>query len=87
MSVVNISPLANRILCLATNKLAIFLQNMLWKSYLKLNLEQLSHSMSVVNIFHLAVTKENKSHGQKKKIHCKHTMEKMFQIEFSITFP
>ena len=68
-------------------KLAIFLQDMLWKSCLELNFEQLSHSMSVVNIFYLAVTKENMSHGHSKNIHYRHTMEKLFQIEFLTTFP
>ena len=39
---------------LATAKLAIFLQNILWESCSKFNLEQLSHSMFCKNIARLA---------------------------------
>ena len=35
---------------LATAKISIFLQNMLWKTCRKLNFEQLFHSMSVANM-------------------------------------
>ena len=43
---------------LATAKISIFLQNMLWKTCRKLNFEQLFHSMSVQNMAILAVAKE-----------------------------
>ena len=35
---------------LATAKISIFLQNMLWKTFRKLNFEKLFHSMSVANM-------------------------------------
>ena len=41
-----------------TAKLAIFLQDILWESCLKLNFEQLSHSMFCKNIASLAVAME-----------------------------
>ena len=64
MFVANIAGLASiqgKLVSLATTKqakLAIFATDMLWESCLKLNLEQLSHSMSVANITSLAVAKE-----------------------------
>ena len=45
---------------IATAKLAIFLQNILWESCCKLNLEQLSHSMFCKNIASLAVAMETR---------------------------
>ena len=49
---------------LATAKLAIFGTDILWKSCFKLNLEQLFHTMSIVNITILAVARKNMSiHG------------------------
>ena len=46
---------------LATAKLAIFGTDILWKSCFKLNLEQLFHTMSIVNITILAVARKNMS--------------------------
>ena len=46
------------IFLLATAKIATFTMDIVWESCLKLNLEQLSHSMSVANIASLAVSKE-----------------------------
>ena len=43
---------------LATAKLAIFATDILWESCSKLNLKQLSYSMSVANIASLAVARE-----------------------------
>ena len=43
---------------LATAKLAIFVTDILKKSCLKTNLEQLFHSMSLANIASLAVAKD-----------------------------
>ena len=43
---------------LATVKLAIFVTDILWKNCLKLNLEQLSHSISLSNVASLAVAKD-----------------------------
>ena len=43
---------------IATAKLAIFLQNILWESCLKLDFEQLSHSMFCKNIASLAAARE-----------------------------
>ena len=46
---------------LATAKLAIFGTDILWKSCSKLNLEQLFHTMSIVNVASLAVARKNVS--------------------------
>ena len=46
---------------LATAKLAIFATDMLWESCSKLNFEQLSHTMSIVNVAILAVARKNVS--------------------------
>ena len=46
---------------LATAKLAIFATDILWESCFKLNFEQLSHTMSIVNVDILAVTRKNMS--------------------------
>ena len=46
---------------LATAKLAIFGTDILWKSFSKLDLEQLSHNMSIVNVAILAVARKNMS--------------------------
>ena len=40
-----------------TAKIATFTMDIVWESYSKFNLEQLSHSMSVANIASLAVAK------------------------------
>jgi len=50
--------IAMDIFFLATAKIATFTMDIVWESCLKLNLEQLSHSMSVENIASLAVAKE-----------------------------
>ena len=46
---------------LATAKLAIFATDILWESCSKLNFEQLSHTMSIVNVAILAVARKNMS--------------------------
>ena len=46
---------------LATAKLAIFATDILWESCSKLNFEQLSHTMSIVNVAILAGARENMS--------------------------
>ena len=46
---------------LATAKLAIFVTDILWESCSKLNFEQLSHTMSIVKVAILAVTRKNMS--------------------------
>ena len=63
---------------------------MLWKSYLKLNLEQLSHSMSVVNIFTLAVRHVFLNISQKKnslQTYCGKVVPNLISSNFSITCP
>ena len=44
---------------LAMAELAIFDRDILWKSCLKSNLEQLSHNMSLRNVASLAVAKDH----------------------------
>ena len=46
---------------LATAKLAIFATDILWESCSKLNFEQLSYTMSIVNVAILAVARKNMS--------------------------
>ena len=46
---------------LATAKLAIFATDILWENCSKLNFEQLSHTMSIVNVAILAVARKNMS--------------------------
>ena len=57
-NIANFARIQGKQVSLATAKLAIFLQNILWESCSKLDFKQLSHNMYFKNIDSLAVAKD-----------------------------